>query len=175
MKNPSCTRTLPEPVRPVGPTGQTGRSLPDRPQCLDRSDRSVRPVCANFGCQQGFLGLSGYSTKLIRNYALFSKPLTDLLKKHVPFVWTSQHQQCFDILNHALLTAPVLALPDFSKSFQIETDVSAFGIGPVLMQDHHPIAYMSKTLGIKAQLFSTYEKEYLALIMAVTRWKPYLQ
>jgi len=55
MKNPSCTRTLPEPVRPVGPTGQTGRSLPDRPQCLDRSDRSVRPVKpvgANFGCQQ---------------------------------------------------------------------------------------------------------------------------
>ena len=94
---------------------------------------------------RGFLGLSGYSTKIIRNYALFSKPLTDLLKKHVPFVWTSQHQQCFDILNHALLTAPVLALPDFSKSFQIETDVSAFGIGPVLMQDHHPIAYMSKT------------------------------
>ena len=51
MKNPSCTRTLPRPVRPVGPTGQTGRSLPDRPQCLDRSDRSVRPVGANFDCQ----------------------------------------------------------------------------------------------------------------------------
>ena len=51
MKNSSCTRTLPGPVRPVGPTGQAGRSLPDRPQCLDRSDRSVRPVDANFGCQ----------------------------------------------------------------------------------------------------------------------------
>ena len=51
MKNPSCTRTLRGPVRPIGPTGQTGRSLPDRPQCLDRSDRSVRPVGANFGCQ----------------------------------------------------------------------------------------------------------------------------
>ena len=48
MKNPSCTRTLPG---PVGPTGQIGRSLPDRPQCLDRSDRSVRPVGANFSCQ----------------------------------------------------------------------------------------------------------------------------
>ena len=50
MKNPSCTRTL---LGPVGPTGQTGRSLSDRPHCLDRSDRSVRPVGANFGCQQG--------------------------------------------------------------------------------------------------------------------------
>ena len=54
MNNPSCTRTPPVPVRPVGPTGQTGRPLPDRPQCLDRSDRSVipvRPVSANFDCQ----------------------------------------------------------------------------------------------------------------------------
>ena len=61
MKNPSCTRTLPGPVRPVGPTGQTGRSLPDRPQCLNRSDRSVRPVRpvgANFGCQQSAYQIS---------------------------------------------------------------------------------------------------------------------
>ena len=55
MKNPNCTWTLPGPVRPVGPTGQTGRSLPNRPQCLYRSDRlvrPVRPVGANFDCQQ---------------------------------------------------------------------------------------------------------------------------
>ena len=69
----------------------------------------------------------------------------------------------------------MLALPDFSKGFQIETDASAKGIGAVLMQDHHPIAYMSKALGVKAQQLSTYEKECLAVIMAVTRWKPYLQ
>jgi len=43
------------------------------------------------------------------------------------------------------------------------------------MQDHHPIAYMSKALGVKAQQLSTYEKECLAVIMAFTRWKPYLQ
>ena len=54
LKNSNCTRTPPRPVTPVGPTGHTGRSLPDRPQCLDRSDcsvRPVRPVCANFDCQ----------------------------------------------------------------------------------------------------------------------------
>jgi len=74
-----------------------------------------------------------------------------------------------------LISAPVLALPDFSKPFTIETDASANGIGVVLMQSGHPIAYLSKSLGIKAQALSTYEKECLTLIMAVTKWKPYLQ
>jgi len=100
---------------------------------------------------RGFLGLSGYDRKFIKNYVLFSRPLTDLLKKNVPFVWTGQHQLCFDTLRAALISAPVLALPDFSKGFQIETNASAKGIGAVLMQDHHPIAYMSKALGVKSQ------------------------
>jgi hypothetical protein len=43
------------------------------------------------------------------------------------------------------------------------------------MQNHHPIAYLSKALGVKAQAMSTYEKECLALIIAVTKWMPYLQ
>jgi hypothetical protein len=124
---------------------------------------------------RGFLGLSGYYRKFIRHYGLLSSPLTDLLKKHNPFCWTPQHQMCFDNLKQALVSAPVLALPDFSKGFTIETDASAKGIGAVLMQDHHPIAYLSKALRPKAQALSTYEKECLALIMAVTKWKQYLQ
>jgi hypothetical protein len=82
---------------------------------------------------------------------------------------------CFDNLKQALVSAPVLALPDFSKGFTIEIDASAKGIGVVLMRDHHPITYLSKALGPKAQALSTYEKECLALIMAVTKWKQYLQ
>jgi hypothetical protein len=124
---------------------------------------------------RGFLGLSGYYRKFIRHYGLLSRPLTVLLKKHNPLCWTPQHQLCFDNLKQALVSAPVLALPDFSKGFTIKTDASAKGIGAVLMQDHHPIAYLSKALGPKAQALSTYEKECLALIMAVTKWKQYLQ
>lgn len=133
------------------------------------------PVPNNVESLWGFLGLSGYYRKFIKNYGIMSRTLSDLLKKNVAFVWTPQHQQCFNSLKQALMIAPVLALPDFSKSFTVETDASATGIGVVSMLDHHPIAYLSKALGVKAQALSTYEKECLALIMAVNKWKSYLQ
>lgn len=122
-----------------------------------------------------FLGLLGYYRKFIKHYGIISRPLIDLLKKDNIFSWNPQHQQAFDTLKQALASAPVLALPDFSKPFTIETDASATGIGAFLMQGGHPIAYLSKALGVKTQALSTYEKECLALIMAVTKWKPYLQ
>jgi hypothetical protein len=69
----------------------------------------------------------------------------------------------------------VLALPNFSKPFSIETDACASGIGAVLTQDGHPLAFISKSLGPRSSGLSTYEKEYLALIMAVQQWRSYLQ
>jgi len=84
-------------------------------------------------------------------------------------LWTPSHQESFDTLKAALTSAPVLALLDFTKSFTIETDASAVGMGAVLMQNNHPVAYLSKALGVKAQTLSTYEKECLALIMDVTK------
>lgn len=132
-------------------------------------------VPSNVKQLRGFLGLSGYYRKFIRHYGILSRPLTDLLKKGVPFVWTDQHQQCLESLKQALISTSVLALPDFTKSFTVKTGASAIGIGAVLMQDQHPIAYLSKALGPKAQALSTYEKECLALILVVTKWKPYLQ
>lgn len=75
----------------------------------------------------------------------------------------------------ALTTAVVLQLPNFSKEFIIETDASLKGIGAVLQQEGHPITYISKALGVKNQGLSTYEKECLAILMAVDQWRPYLQ
>jgi hypothetical protein len=75
----------------------------------------------------------------------------------------------------ALVTAPVLALPDFAKTFCIETDASATGIGAVLTQDGHPLAYISRALGPKSRGLGTYEKEYMAVLMAVQQWRQYLQ
>jgi len=106
---------------------------------------------------------------------VISKPLTDLLKKHVVFVWTQDHEKSFNALKFALSHSPVLALPDFSKPFSIETDASGAGIGAVLMQNHGPLAFISKALGPKSRGLSTYEKEYMAILMAVQQWRPYLQ
>jgi len=70
--------------------------------------------------------------------------------------------------------ALVLALPNFSKPFVVETNAFGIGIGAVLMQDAHPIAYLSKALAPKHQHLSAYEKEFLAVVMAVEKWRPYL-
>jgi len=101
-------------------------------------------------------------------------PLTDLLKKHVIFVWTPDHQATFDALKAALSSAPVLATPDFSKPFSLETDACANGVGAVLMQSGHPLSYISKPLGPKSAGLSTYEKEYMAILLAVEQWRSYL-
>ncbi|CAD6232446.1 unnamed protein product [Miscanthus lutarioriparius] len=75
--------------------------------------------------------------------------------KHVLFVWTEEHQQAFQSLKHPLCSAPVLGIPNFSKPFALETDACQNGVGAVLLQDGHPLAYVSKPLGIKTQGLST--------------------
>jgi len=69
----------------------------------------------------------------------------------------------------------VLALPDFSLAFSIETDACDHGVGAVLMQREHPLAFISKALGPRTWGLSTYEKEYLAILVAVEQWRHYLQ
>ena len=98
---------------------------------------------------------------------MLAKPLTELLKKGQLFVWTATTEQAFQTLKQALTTAPVLTLPNFDKPFVLETDAYDKGIGAVLQQDGHPIAYVSRALGPKNQGLSTYEKESLAILMAV--------
>lgn len=124
---------------------------------------------------RGFLGLTGYYRKFIQHYGLLAKPLTNLLKKGVSYNWTSVEQEAFDCLKHALTHAPVLKLPDFQKEFVIETDASGKGIGAVLMQNGHPLAYISKALGSKSQSLSTYKKKCLAILLAIRKWRQYIQ
>lgn len=112
---------------------------------------------------------------LSNTFGIISRCLNDLLKKHTLFVWTEEHTTAFDTLKQALMTAPVLAVPNFALPFCIQTDASTTGIGVVLMQQNHPLAFLSKALGPKNQGLSTYEKEYLAIIMAVAHWRSYLQ
>lgn len=124
---------------------------------------------------RGFLGLAGYYRKFVKNFGIISKPLTQLLRKGVPFKWSAEAKDAFQRLKQALTSAPVLGLPDFSKIFYVETDASEAGIGAVLSQEGHPIAYLSKALGPRSRGLSTYEKECMAILLAVDHWRAYLQ
>jgi hypothetical protein len=124
---------------------------------------------------RSFLGLAGYYRKFVHHFGIIAKPLTRLLKKNVQFFWIDLHQQAFLTLKQALIAAPVLALLDFSKQFQLKTDASDLGVGAVLMQEGHPLAFISKTLGPRTIGLSTYEKEYLAILIVVEHWRAYLQ
>ena len=73
-----------------------------------------------------------------------------------------------------MTSTPVLALPDFSQPLTVEIDASATGIGAILLQNNHPIAYLSRALGMANQKLSVYEKEFLVFIMAIDNWRPYL-
>jgi hypothetical protein len=105
------------------------------------------PIPKNIKQLRSFLGLAGYYHKFVRNFGVISKPLMELLKKDTLFSWTSQHDAAFTALQLALVSAPVLALPNFAKPFQLETNASDTSIGVVLLQDKHPLAFVSKALG----------------------------
>jgi hypothetical protein len=131
------------------------------------------PLPHNVKSLRGFLGLTGYYRKFIRNYGSLAAPLTSLLKKNA-FHWTPSATTAFQSLKQAMLLPPVLRLPDFNQPFVIECDASGSGLGAVLMQDRQPIAFLSKALKGRALLLSTYEKELLSLVTAVQHWRPYL-
>ena len=122
---------------------------------------------------RGFLGLTGYYRHFVSNYSIIAAPLTDLLKKD-SFKWSNSAQQSFDDLKSAMCSTLVLRLPNFSIPFVVETDASDFGIGAVLLQEGHPLAYFSKKLGPRRRLASTYHKELYAIVEAVQKWRQYL-
>ncbi|WVZ51461.1 hypothetical protein U9M48_002607 [Paspalum notatum var. saurae] len=132
------------------------------------------PVPASATDLRGFLGLTGYYRRFIKGYGVLARPLTNLLKKN-SFQWSPQADAAFVALKQAMQTAPVLALPNFQEIFIVETDACALGIGAVLMQNDRPIAFLSKALGEKQRQLSIYEKEFLAVIMTVEKWRSYLQ
>ena len=131
------------------------------------------PIPHNVKGVRGFLGLTGYYRKFIVNYGKIARPLTELTKKD-GFHLGPAAELAFEELKKVMTHAPLLSLPNFSKPFAIECDASGAGIGAVLMQDGHPIAYFSKALSPTNLNKSAYEKELMALVLAVQHWRPYL-
>ncbi|XP_019052082.1 PREDICTED: uncharacterized protein LOC109114217 [Nelumbo nucifera] len=89
--------------------------------------------------------------------------------------WNEEVEEAFTRLKQAMTTTPILAMPNFSKPFIIETDASGDGIGAVLTQQGRPIAFISRALGVSKRPWSIYAKEMLAIVEAVRTWRPYIQ
>ena len=117
--------------------------------------------------------MTGYYRKFIKGYGVIAQPLTNLLKKG-EFQWSMLAHEAFNSLKKAMSATPVLALPDFNLTFEVESDACSNGIGAVLSQNGKPIAFYSKALAPKHQILSVYEKEMMAILAAVKKWSAYL-
>jgi len=115
---------------------------------------------------RSFLGLVGYYCKFVKDCGKIADPLTSMLKRDA-FTWTHATECTFEKLKQAMCTTPVRAMPDFSKTFTIESDACGNGLGTVLLQDEHPIVFTNKALFGKHLVLSTYEKEMMAILHAV--------
>ncbi|PKI61780.1 hypothetical protein CRG98_017830 [Punica granatum] len=120
---------------------------------------------------RSFLGLANYYRRFIKGYSSITVPLTDLLKKARAWEWTDECQAAFDRLKRVVTDEPVLALPCYEKSFEVDTDASDFAIGGVLMQDGHPIAFESRKLSDR---YTVQEKEMTAVVHCLRTWRHHL-
>jgi hypothetical protein len=123
---------------------------------------------------QSFLGLAGYYLRFIEGFSKISKPMTELLEKDKKFEWTSACEASFQELKKRLTTAPILVMPNMEKPFSIYCDASSQGLGCVLMQDGHVVAYASGQLRKHEVHYPTHDLELAAVVHALKIWRHYL-
>ena len=121
------------------------------------------PPPKNVSELRSFHGLASFYRRFVSNFSTIAAPLNELVKKGVVYKWGKDQEKAFETLKQKLINAPLLALPNFYKTFEIQCDASNVGIGVVLLQEGQPIAYLSKKLKGSQINYSTYDKELMLL------------
>jgi hypothetical protein len=124
---------------------------------------------------KSFLELVNYFRKFIEHYSEIAVPLTNLTKKSHPWVWTGRCQDAFELLKQKLTEAPLLCTPDESLPYEIVTDAYDLGLGGVLLQEGHPVAFESRKFNDAELNYQTTEKEIIAIVHALRVWRCYLE
>ena len=126
-----------------------------------------------------FLGMIGYYRRFIKDFANKALPLFELTKKGRRFEMTPEAENAFLVLREAMVTAPILKMPDFKKPFLLRTDALEKAVGGAILQKHgtiyHPVAYHSQTLRRHQLSWPIWEKEAFALVSCVEKWRFYLE
>jgi len=126
-----------------------------------------------------FLGMASWYRRFIGNFSTIAAPLTQLTRKNAQWKWGDEETIAFRALKERLISAPVLACPDFTRRFFLQTDASSTGLGAVLTQRYEEsdrvIAYASRTLNAAERNYSATELECLAVIWSIRRMRNYLE
>ncbi len=137
------------------------------------------PVPTSVEKVRSYLGLTGYYRQFISGYADIAHPLTSLLKQDAKFHWGPEQQNPFETLKVKLTSVPVLILPDYTREFILCTDASDIGLGGILMQERNgkpqPITYASRLYTSAERKYSITERETLAVIYCLERFRDTIQ
>ncbi|GJW73550.1 reverse transcriptase domain-containing protein [Tanacetum coccineum] len=127
---------------------------------------------------RSFLGHAGFYRRFIQDFSKIARPMTHLLEKETPFIFSKECIEAFETLKMKLTQAPILVAPDWDLPFEIMCDASDFAVGAVLGQrktkHFQPIHYASKTMTEAQAHYTTTEKELLAVVYAFEKFRPYL-
>ncbi|CAM9000225.1 unnamed protein product [Rhodiola kirilowii] len=150
-------------------------------RCVDKTKVDVimtLPYPSTVRDIKSFLGKAGFYRRFIKDFSKKALPLFNLQQKDVPFEFTEACKEAFDELKKSLTSTPIIRAPDWSKGFEIMCDASDYAVGAVLGQrdEKKPVViyYASRTLDAAQRNYSTTEKELLAVVFALEKFRSYL-